>query len=166
MFQRILAAIDGSELSNQVFDATLNLAKHNQSRILILHVLSPFNDTYANPVFPLADGVYPRLQTGVIEARLNQWDALEKQGWEMLRSRAEQAKVAGIETELMQPLGDAGKTICTVAQDWRADLITIGRRGRVGLSELLLGSVSNYVLHYACCSVLTVQGTQHHSSEG
>lgn len=47
--------------------------------------------------------------------------------------------------------------ICELARNWNADLIILGRRGRTGLSELLLGSVSNYVLHHAPCSVLTVQ---------
>ncbi|NEO28803.1 MAG: universal stress protein, partial [Kamptonema sp. SIO4C4] len=35
--------------------------------------------------------------------------------------------------------------------------VIIGRRGRVGLSEILLGSVSNYVLHHAPCAVMVVQ---------
>jgi len=37
-------------------------------------------------------------------------------------------------------------------------LVVVGRRGHSGLSELFLGSVSNYVLHRAPCSVLTIQG--------
>jgi phage terminase large subunit GpA-like protein len=32
----------------------------------------------------------------------------------------------------------------------------VGHRGRTGLSEFLLGSVSNYVMHHAPCSVLVV----------
>ncbi|MGQ9872468.1 universal stress protein [Leptodesmis sp.] len=38
-----------------------------------------------------------------------------------------------------------------------ADLILIGNRGHTGLKELFLGSASNYVLHHAPCSVLTVK---------
>ncbi|NEO65320.1 MAG: universal stress protein, partial [Moorea sp. SIO4G2] len=37
-------------------------------------------------------------------------------------------------------------------------LIVLGRRGLGGLKEMVLGSVSNYVVHHAPCSVLVVQG--------
>ena len=37
-----------------------------------------------------------------------------------------------------------------------ADLIAIGSHGRRGLNELVLGSVSNYVLHHVSCSVLLI----------
>ena len=36
----------------------------------------------------------------------------------------------------------------------------VGSHGRTGIRELLLGSVSNYVLHHALCSVLVVQGSR------
>lgn len=63
----------------------------------------------------------------------------------------------GINAEFKILFGDPSRVICEIAQAWNADLIIIGRRGRTGLSELFLGSVSNYVLHHAPCSVLTVQ---------
>ena len=44
-----------------------------------------------------------------------------------------------------------------LAKDWNADLIIMGRRGLTGLSEMFLGSVSNYVVHHASCSVLLIQ---------
>jgi len=40
-------------------------------------------------------------------------------------------------------------------------VIMIGRHGRTGLAEFFLGSVSNYVMHHAPCSVLTIQGPIH-----
>jgi len=46
--------------------------------------------------------------------------------------------------------------ICELAIDWNADLIMMGRRGRSGIAEFFLGSVSNYVLHHAPCSVQIV----------
>jgi nucleotide-binding universal stress UspA family protein len=74
-----------------------------------------------------------------------------------LRSRIYEAVAAGVNAESNQVSGDAGKAICEEALVWGADLIVLGRRGRSGLSELFLGSTSNYVLHHAPCSVLTVQ---------
>ncbi|MGF1491191.1 MAG: universal stress protein [Microcoleaceae cyanobacterium] len=47
--------------------------------------------------------------------------------------------------------------ICRQADDWGADLIIVGRHGRTGLAEAFMGSVSNYVVHHAHCSVLVVQ---------
>ena len=43
-----------------------------------------------------------------------------------------------------------------MANSWQADMIIVGNRGRSGLSEFFLGSVSNYVMHHAPCSVLVV----------
>lgn len=45
-----------------------------------------------------------------------------------------------------------------MARSWNANIIVIGRRGHRGFTEFFLGSVSNYVMHHASCSVLTVQG--------
>jgi len=55
-------------------------------------------------------------------------------------------------------VGEPGREICALAQEWSADLILLGRRGMQGLGELLLGSVSNFVMHRANCAVLVVQG--------
>jgi nucleotide-binding universal stress UspA family protein len=44
-----------------------------------------------------------------------------------------------------------------MAKSWQADLIVLGRRGLKGISEIFLGSVSNYIVHQALCSVLIVQ---------
>jgi nucleotide-binding universal stress UspA family protein len=53
--------------------------------------------------------------------------------------------------------GDPGHSICESAQNWGADLIVLGRRGRTGFAEAFLGSVSNYVVHHASCSVFVIQ---------
>ena len=54
-------------------------------------------------------------------------------------------------------VGDAGDTICLVAEEIGADVVVIGSHGHGRLKEILLGSVSHHVLQHAPCPVLTVR---------
>jgi len=74
-----------------------------------------------------------------------------------LRSIQAFASDQGVQANYEYGVGDPGKLICERAEQYGVDLIVIGRRGRRGLSEMLLGSVSNYVVHHAPCQVLVVQ---------
>lgn len=158
MFKRILVALDGSKMGEAVFAQGVALAKAMDSRLMLLHVLSPFDEDYPNPVFPGADSTYPSIHTEAVKQYMQQWEAYEREGLEMLRSRGAEATSVGVVTDFTQNTGDPSRVICDMARNWDADLIILGRRGRTGLSELILGSVSNYVVHHAPCSVLTVQG--------
>lgn len=158
MFQKILVALDNSEIGEHVFNEAISLAKAVHANVMLLHVLSPFDGGYLNPVLLQPNGVYPTLHTEAVNKYMQQWEQLKQEKLNMLLCFAEQAKQAGIITEFSENLGDPGRAICEVARSWQADLIIVGRRGRKGLSEFFLGSVSNYVLHNASCSVLTVQG--------
>jgi nucleotide-binding universal stress UspA family protein len=159
MFKKILAAIDASGSSKVVFDEALSLAKLNNAQLMLVHVLSPLDEGYPTLMFPGAADVYPNLYEETIKSYRSQWHDFEEQNLDVLRSLATEASNNGIIAEFSQNTGDAGKTICNVARSWQADLIVMGRRGHKGLSELLLGSVSNYVMHHAFCSVLTIQGS-------
>ena len=70
-----------------------------------------------------------------------------------------------MKVDYYQWLGDPGSTICKVAQDAAVDTILIRSRGHRGMSELFLGSTSNYVLHHAPCSVWVIQKKAAASSE-
>jgi nucleotide-binding universal stress UspA family protein len=161
MFNNILVATDLSELNKQVFEEALNLAKASGASLMLLHVLS--SEEEGAPQMPTMTTLeyYPGLDSKIVEIYREQWQAYEAQSLELLRSRVEEATAAGVKAEFSQNYGSPGRTICEFARDCHADLITIGRRGRFGFSELFLGSVSNYVLHHAPCSVLIV----HHRSE-
>ena len=155
MFHKILVAMDNSANAEQVFDQALALAKVNSARIMLLHVLSAEQGPKL-PVF--STGAYsPAVSVKFWESYRSQWEAFEQLGLELLRQAKEKVSSAGVDAKLAQLSGSPGRTICDSAREWGADLIVIGRRGHSGLSELFLGSVSNYVLHHAPCCVLTVQ---------
>lgn len=158
MFHKILVAFDRSEIGKHVFDKALSLAKATRASLMLLHVLSLEDQSLPDTSIVSSLNYHTAVDGDVLEIYREQWQRFEVQGLELLRSRTDEAKRAKVPTEFTQNTGSPGKNICNVAQTWGADLIVIGRRGRSGLSELILGSVSNYVLHHAPCSVLTVQG--------
>lgn len=157
MFHKILVAMDRSEISNQVFNEALVLAQLTGGSLMLLHVLS--REEEGSPHIPMLPGMeyHPALRADSWEFYQKEWKAFENQGLDLLRSRTDKATAVGVRTEFTQISGIPGRTICNFARTWGADLIIMGRRGRSGISELILGSVSNYVLHHAPCSVLTVQ---------
>ena len=53
--------------------------------------------------------------------------------------------------------GDPAAVLLELARKESADLVVMGTRGRTGLRRLLLGSVSQKVMTYAPCAVLTVR---------
>ncbi|MGI0493580.1 universal stress protein [Alkalinema pantanalense CENA528] len=159
MFRRILVALDRSESSPAIFQEALGLARSMGATLMLLHIASVFEDGYSAPFYPGVDGIYSTIHDEVIKSYLVHWEALQEESLNWLRSLCEQATAAGVPTEFGQMVGDPGQVICAQARYWKADLILIGRRGRKGLTELVLGSVSNYVLHHAPCSILTVQGS-------
>lgn len=160
MFQKVLVAIDLSDDGKRIFEHALTLTKALQGQLMIVHVLSPFDDGYPSPVYPSADGVYPVLHEEALESYIKQLETVEREGIELLKDLSQQATHRGVPCEFSQVIGNPGQVICKSAQTWHAELIILGRRGRTGLSELFLGSVSNYVMHHASCSVLTIQGDE------
>ena len=158
MYKKILVALDMSEMSEEVFAQALAVAQQSEASLLLLHVLSPEEDNSPLPIPPDLTDLYPAVGNDLtLEAWREQWEQFEQEGLEMLRSHTEEAASVGVKAELKQISGPPAKNICQLAQDWQADLIAIGRRGRSGFREIFLGSVSNYVLHHAPCSVLIVQ---------
>ncbi len=158
MYSKILVALDMSEMAETVFNAALSIATSDHASLLLLHVLSSEEDY--SPLAVSADlwELYPAAGNDLtVETWRRQWQDLEKSGVQMLQSKANTAKEKGIKVEYQQSYGNPARTICQVAKEWPADLIVLGRRGRSGLGELILGSVSNFVLHHAHCCILTVQ---------
>jgi nucleotide-binding universal stress UspA family protein len=82
-------------------------------------------------------------------------EALETSGNAILdHTRREFAGVDAPVTPLYRRGGDPGQEIMAVAREMKADLIIMGSRGRGQLGGLILGSVSERVLHGSHTPVL------------
>ncbi|MEM7714538.1 MAG: universal stress protein, partial [Cyanobacteria bacterium P01_A01_bin.68] len=91
----------------------------------------------------------------VEEANTTKHQQVEKH----LTSYQQQAAVKGVSVELKcyAATGSVGSQICQIAEDLNVDLIVLGRKGHNAITEALLGSVSNHVMHHAPCAVLIIQ---------
>ena len=67
------------------------------------------------------------------------------------------AKKAGVNCLFAQEGGHPEETDVTFAGKHHVDLIVIGSRGLSGYSRMVIGSVSNRVVHHADCQVLVVR---------
>jgi nucleotide-binding universal stress UspA family protein len=158
MYKKILAAIDTSPMSRPVFASALSLAKLTHAELALVYVFAP--DELEEPMIPrletcdeYPDMTCPGARAYIGHMNTERLKALNNLELNLLQQYACEAIAKGMSTTFFQCFADPGPAICDLARVWNADLIVIGHRGRSGLTELLLGSVSNYVVHHAPCSV-------------
>ncbi len=150
-YQKILVPLADISDSEKVFVQALAMARHEGSSLMLLHCLplEVFVTPYGNFTAEELSNILPE-----------QREHLEKEKQlviEWLSAYAQKASAQGIATQWELKVGEASFWIREIAETWQADLIVMGRRGLSGISEVLMGSVSNYVVHHVPCSVLLVQ---------
>ncbi|MGB3768588.1 MAG: universal stress protein [Phormidesmis sp.] len=158
MFDTILLALDTDEDYSSVFNQALDQAVATGAVLKLLGAIMPAN----NNTMPLA-AYYPEfvgypmtISNQMWEDCRKRYDIYKKSAEAKLMRLAKQAAAVGVRAEVMQVEGAPGRAICDCAKSDSADLIIMGSHGRKGLSEIFMGSVSNYVTHHAPCSVLIV----------
>jgi nucleotide-binding universal stress UspA family protein len=157
-YKKILLSVDYLANTAEIFEQGLTLAKTYGGQIMVFHCiprhLAATPEVIAYAGMGAYSGVYSQ-EVVELEEQLIEEATEELHAW--LASFVSRAAEAGVTAASDYRVGNPGKQISAIAKEWGADLIVLGRRGRKGLSELLLGSVSNYVIHHAPCSVLVVQ---------
>ncbi len=139
---RILWPTDFSAMAQAVLPYALYLAGGAGAELVLLHVVAlPWG--YAGPEVPGA--LWREFQKNRAAAR------------EELRRLAVQLKVANLHVHTVVAEGVPFAQICRIAKRLRCDLITIATHGRTGLHHALMGSVTEQVVRWAPCPVLTVR---------
>ena len=157
-FKKIFAALDDSELGHRVFSQALELALSDRAQVMLFNcvTVSTLGET-AVPI-PVDLGMNVELMDQAHQAQRLRLERDVKQASGLLKNYCDAAAKQGLQVEFDCKMdGDPGHSICESAENWGADSIVLGRRGRTGLAEAFLGSVSNYVVHHASCSVFVIQ---------
>jgi nucleotide-binding universal stress UspA family protein len=140
MYERILVALDGSDLAEhilphvealgQALGATLVLLRAAASSELVAAGLT------AGEAFPPADFVDPSSVTAAGYAEVDGY----------LATVAERLRGRGLRVQTARAEGDAADAILRLADEVDADLIAMTTHGRTGLRRLVVGSVAGAVL--------------------
>ncbi len=147
---KILLATDGSKYSDGATEKCCELfAESENSSVKIISVVEPPAPMAAEP-FGVSNEYYAEVRA-----------ALSEQAKEAVK-RAEKTIIekftnASLEVETATLVGNPKEEIVEEAKKWKADLIVIGSHGYGFWERMLLGSVSNAVVHHAPCSVLVVR---------
>lgn len=136
MFDVIVWSTDGSANADLALDYVKKLAEGGQSRVVAVHVKEFGVSLGGGPVNIDADELQQKIQGQVNDL-----------------------KQAGIDASLKAYSAVAGNVahiMADSAKEAGADLIVIGTRGQGPIKGLLLGSVTQRLLHVAPCPVLAV----------
>ena len=138
MYDRLLVAVDHSEVSTRLIDAAKELALLSKGKVWVLHLLE--KEVYA--------------QLGDVASESDQEaDQAVKEGVDAL-------KQAGVDAEGdIRPttFGHAAREILADAKEHDADVIIMGSRGRSDFAGSILGSTAHKVIHLADRPVLVVR---------
>jgi nucleotide-binding universal stress UspA family protein len=158
-FQKVLVALDRSLQTPAVFEQALSEVKpRGNGSLMLVHALRMDAEIPTGTfmgIGTIAD-VYTYGTLKQVQQEKIQQERNKSMAW--LQTYQQEAIAQDIPTEITCLIGMPGSGICELAQSWGADLIVLGRRGHQGITEVVMGSVSNYVVHHAPCSVLVVQG--------
>ncbi len=138
--QKILAPVDFSEASSHALEEAVSLAREYGAKLVVFHV------------HPIVRAVF--LEATLTESPEESAEHLAE-AEKAMQAMVEKAGGADLDVETNATVGNP--TLAILEASDRYDLIVMSSHGDSGLSELLLGSVTERVVRAAKCSVLVVK---------
>lgn len=140
-YHTVLVAVDGSSGAELALHKAIHVAKRNQARLVIAHVI----DT--------------RALHNVAAFDASIYESLENEAKDLLAEYQQEAHNAGLEdVQIVIEFGNP-KTLLAVdiPDQTGADLMLLGATGLNAFERLLIGSSSEYILRHANIDLLVVR---------
>ena len=144
----VLLTVDNSPESKTTGSLLQSMQLPANSSLFLLHVIEPKR---------WAEGIEGKsmihLRSILSSAKSKEVD----KAWQFINKAAESVRKPKLNVTPLVRDGIPGSEILSAIDTYRIDLVVLGTRGRTGLKRFLLGSVSEWVLTEAPCSVLIVR---------
>jgi|SRR5690625_361474 len=140
-YKNILVAIDGSDASKKAFERAVTIAKQNDAKLTITHVI----DSRAFSTPQAYDKVLIEREKEYVK--------------EFMAEYLQEAKKAGLKNldSVLEYGSPRVKISKDIAKRVEADLIICGATGLNAVERFLIGSVSESIVRYSPCDTLVVR---------
>jgi nucleotide-binding universal stress UspA family protein len=138
--ERIVVGVDGSDSSQRALEWAADEARLHGAHLIVVHAwLELFVDGYF-----IAPAVYER-------------DAIERAAQEVLEKAVASIPDGSPELIIEALLVHGRPEVVLLDQAEASDLVVVGSRGRGSFASLVMGSVSQRVVHESHCPVVVVR---------
>jgi nucleotide-binding universal stress UspA family protein len=148
MYERILVATDGSELSGQAVTSAIDLAILMKAELVAVKVVHHYPTGYFEGSLLLSQMEVSRLQ--------EQSDAEAQRVVDAVKEKAQAKGVESVKAVVMKS-ELVSEAIIEAARSFRCDLIVMASHGRRGIKRLLMGSETLHVLTHSHTPVLVLR---------
>jgi nucleotide-binding universal stress UspA family protein len=153
---KVLIALDYNPTAQKVAEVGFSMAKAMKAEIILLHVMAEpvyYSSLEYSPIM----GFNGFMETGQLE--LYSIDALERASLHFLDKSRHHLGDKSI--QILAKEGDVAESILNTAKDLHADIIVMGSHSRRWLDEILMGSVTEKVLHHTQVPLFIVPTNKH-----
>jgi nucleotide-binding universal stress UspA family protein len=151
---KILAPIDGSELSRRAADYAIFLSSRLGTELYIIHVLDNIPNEHNVGTYELWSD---EIMSDEIKQIVQEERGITKEWFDEIKASANKKNIQVIKTELVITKSSTESAIVNYAEKNQVDLIVIGPAGHSGFKKLAFGSVASGVIKHSHCPVMMIK---------
>lgn len=142
-YKRLLVPLDGSALAERALEPASALAEALSTELYLLRVTAPAHA-------PLETVAMQQVFNEIEHQERNEAERYLQQQYQKLPNRH-------LFFDVLTARRSVADTIIDYVQSHQIDLIVMSTHGRTGLDRVMFGSVTEKVLHGACCATLVIR---------
>lgn len=139
---KLLVAIDFSEVTEKIMAKVKELALKVNAKVWLIHVVQPEPDFIGYEVGPETEREFVAKKF--------------RQNHILLQEKAEELKNEGVNITPLLVQGPTIETILSQAEKLEADIIVVGSHGHGAMFRILVGSISEGLLHNSTKPLLII----------